>query len=93
MIHVIREQHEPSPAVARRLEIAGGVNRFGRPNYRAVWGWSRLGWIGGKWEDRGAGGELVAGAKKRSIAPTIAAAAFARQSADLMLATSSAFDR
>ena len=51
--------HRAPPSVARRLEIAGGVNRFGRPNYRAVWGWSRLGWIGGKWEDRGAAGELV----------------------------------
>ena len=59
MIQVIRETHRAPASVARRLEIAGGVNRFGRPNYRAVWGWSRLGWIGGKWEDRGAGGELV----------------------------------
>ena len=59
MIRVIRETHRAPVSVARRLEIAGGVNRFGRPNYRAVWGWSRLGWIGGKWEDRGAGGELL----------------------------------
>src|SRR6202049_489204 len=59
MIPVIRETHRARASVARRREIAGGVNRFGRPNYRAVWGWSRLGWIGGKWEDRGAGGELV----------------------------------
>ncbi len=59
MIQVIRETHRAPASVARRLEIAGGVNRFGRPNYRAVWGWSRLGWIGGKWEDRGVGGELV----------------------------------
>ena len=59
MIQVIRETHRAPASVARRLEIAGGVNRFGRPNYRAVWGWSRLGWIGGKWEDRGASGELV----------------------------------
>jgi hypothetical protein len=59
MIQVMRETHRAPASVARRLEIAGGVNRFGRPNYRAVWGWSRLGWIGGKWEDRGAGGELV----------------------------------
>ena len=27
---------------ARRLRLAGGRNRFGEPNYRAVWGWSRL---------------------------------------------------
>ena len=59
MIRVVRETHEAPEAVARRLEIAGGVNRFGEANYRAVWGWSRLGWIGGKWEDRDAEGALV----------------------------------
>ncbi|HEV2448503.1 MAG TPA: hypothetical protein VGS58_21370 [Candidatus Sulfopaludibacter sp.] len=59
MIRVLREQHEPPEAVRRRLEIAGGRNRFGEPNYRAVWGWSRLGWVGGRWEDRNAAGELL----------------------------------
>jgi hypothetical protein len=59
MICVLRETHRAPETVARRLEIAGGVNRFGRPNYRAVWGWSRLGWIGGKWEDRDGAGELI----------------------------------
>ena len=33
------------------LQRAGGVNRFGEPNYRAVWGWNRLAWIGGKFEE------------------------------------------
>jgi len=59
MIHVLRETHEPPASVARRLQIAGGRNRFGEPNYRAVWGWSRLGWVGGKWEDRNEAGDLV----------------------------------
>ncbi len=59
MIRVVRETHRAPASVSRRLEIAGGANRFGRPNYRAVWGWSRLGWIGGKWEDRDAEGKLV----------------------------------
>lgn len=59
MIRVLRETHEAPASVARRLHIAGGSNRFGEPNYRAVWGWSRLGWIGGKWEDRDAAGRLV----------------------------------
>jgi hypothetical protein len=59
MVHVLRETHEAPASVARRLEIAGGTNRYGEPNYRAVWGWSRLGWIGGTWEDRNAAGELV----------------------------------
>jgi hypothetical protein len=58
LFQVIREQHEPSPVVARRLEIAGGRNRLGEANYRAVWGWSRLAWVGGKWEDRNPAGEL-----------------------------------
>ena len=59
MIQILRETHETPASVARRLEIAGGRNRFGEPNYRAVWGWSRLGWIGGKWTDRDAEGGLV----------------------------------
>jgi hypothetical protein len=52
MIHVLHENHEAPESVARRLAIAGGANRFGEANYRAVWGWSRLGWVGGRWEDR-----------------------------------------
>ena len=52
MIHVIRETHDAPADVARALDIAGGRNPFGEANYRAVWGWSRLDWIGGKWEDR-----------------------------------------
>ena len=59
MIQITRETHEPSESVAQRLAACGGRNRFGEPNYRAVWGWSRLGWVGGKWEDRNAAGELV----------------------------------
>ena len=51
-ILVIRETHEPPENVIRRLERAGGINRFGEPNYRAVWGWNRLAWIGGKFEER-----------------------------------------
>ena len=51
MIEILRETHETPADVARALELAGGRNPFGEPNYRAVWGWSRLDWIGGKWED------------------------------------------
>jgi hypothetical protein len=59
-IHVIRETHETPRVVDEALRVAGGCNRFGEPNYRAVWGWSRLDWIGGKWEDRDpASGTLV----------------------------------
>ena len=59
MIEVIRETHEAPEWVSRRLRIAGGINRYGEANYRAVWGWSRLTWIGGRWEDRDASGRLV----------------------------------
>src|SRR5262249_34374229 len=58
-IVVVRETHEAPENVARRLELAGGRNRFGEANYRAVWGWSRLAWIGGKFEDRDEHGALI----------------------------------
>jgi hypothetical protein len=50
-IVVIRESHEPPESVARALELAGGKNPFGEPHFRAVWGWNRLAWIGGKFEE------------------------------------------
>lgn len=50
-IFVLRETHETPVAVTQLLRRAGGVNRFGEPNYRAVWGWNRLAWIGGKFEE------------------------------------------
>lgn len=48
MIRILRETHDTPDNVAQRLARAGGINRFGEPNYRAVWGWNRLAWIGGK---------------------------------------------
>jgi len=59
MITVLREQHEPPKNVAQRLKDAGGLNRFGEANYRVVWGWNRLAWIGGKFEDRDEQGRLL----------------------------------
>jgi len=52
MIRVLRETHDTPENVALRLERAGGFNRLGEANYRAVWGWNRLAWIGGKFEER-----------------------------------------
>ncbi len=52
MISVLRETHDTPEAVARSLELAGGTNPFREPNYRAVWGWNRLAWIGGKFVER-----------------------------------------
>ena len=51
MVQVLRERHETPEAVARSLALAGGTNRNGEANYRAVWGWNRLAWIGGKFEE------------------------------------------
>jgi hypothetical protein len=59
MIEVTRETHETPEHVARRLASAGGLNRYGEPNYRVVWGWNRLAWIGGKFEDRNEHGNLL----------------------------------
>jgi hypothetical protein len=53
-ILVLRETHETPENVAHRLERAGGINRFGEANYRAVWGWNRLAWIGGKFTEHDA---------------------------------------
>ena len=52
MIQILRETHETPEGVAHSLVLAGGTNRFREANYRAVWGWNRLTWIGGKFEER-----------------------------------------
>ncbi|HEV2446405.1 MAG TPA: hypothetical protein VGS58_10800 [Candidatus Sulfopaludibacter sp.] len=59
MIHVIRETHEAPASIERRIARAGGTNRFGEPNFRVVWGGSRLTWIGGRWTDRDAHGNAL----------------------------------
>ena len=58
-IRVIRESHDAPVALQRRLARAGGRNQFGEPNFRVVWGWSRLTWIGGKWTDTDAHGNVA----------------------------------
>lgn len=55
MIQITRETHDTPEAIAQLLRRAGGINRFGEPNYRASWGWNRLAWIGGKFEERDPG--------------------------------------
>jgi hypothetical protein len=59
MIQVTRETHEAPAHVCERLARAGGTNRFGEPNFRVVWGGSRLGWIGGRWTDRDEHGNVI----------------------------------
>jgi hypothetical protein len=59
MIRVLRETHEAPASVQKRVARAGGLNRFGEPNFRVVWGGSRLAWIGGRWCDRDAHGNVT----------------------------------
>jgi hypothetical protein len=59
MIRVIRETHEADDLICDRLARAGGTNRFGEANFRVVWGGTRLSWIGGRWTDRDAHGNVI----------------------------------
>ena len=59
MIRVVRETHRTPHAIEERVACAGGRNRFGEPNFRVVWGGSRLTWIGGLWTDRDANGNVI----------------------------------
>lgn len=59
MIRVIREIHEAPASIQERVGRSGGLNRFGEPNFRVVWGGARLAWIGGRWIDRDAHGNVV----------------------------------
>lgn len=59
MIKVLREIHEAPTAIQERVARAGGVNRFGEPNFRVVWGGARLAWVGGRWTDRDAHGNVL----------------------------------
>src|SRR5579864_4545421 len=45
------EHHKCPAAVARELTLAGGVNRFGEPMFRVVWGWDRIVPIHGEWQE------------------------------------------
>src|ERR1700722_15522620 len=59
MIRVLREIHEASASIQERVARAGGANRFGEPNFRVVWGGSRLAWIGGRWTDHDEHGSVI----------------------------------
>jgi hypothetical protein len=57
-ILVTRETHDTPAAIAERITRAGGTNRYGEPKFRVVWGGARLTWIGGRWTDRDAHGNV-----------------------------------
>ena len=59
VIRVTRETHDAPAELGERLTRAGGTNRLGEPNFRVVWGGSRLTWIGGRWADRDESGNLI----------------------------------
>jgi hypothetical protein len=59
VIRVLRETHTAPASLRLRLARAGGLNHYGEPNFRVVWGWSRLTWIGGKWTDTDAHGNVT----------------------------------
>jgi len=59
VIKVLSEKRETPAEIERVLRVAGGLNRFGDPNYKAVWGRNRLDWICGNWEDRDDHGLIV----------------------------------
>lgn len=50
MHKVVTESRLCPPAVQARIRRAGGVNLFGQPNFRLVWGWNRLQKIQGFWD-------------------------------------------
>ena len=58
-IRVTRETHETPPGICERVKLAGGTNPYGEANFRVVWGGSRLTWIGGRWTDRDANGNVI----------------------------------
>lgn len=59
MIRVTRETHEAPDDVLERVSRAGGLNWLGEPNFRVVWGGSRLAWVGGRWTDCDSEGNVL----------------------------------
>lgn len=41
--------YEIPQSLTTRLIAVGGLNRYGEPNFRVVWGGTRLTWVGGEW--------------------------------------------
>jgi len=47
-----RVEHQTCPQdVADRLRLVGGINRFGEPNFRLVWGHDRIVPMHGNWQE------------------------------------------
>lgn len=50
---------EPPEYVVRKVREIGGINPFGEPNFRVIWGYKRLAWQGGKFAKRDGSGNLT----------------------------------
>lgn len=46
-----RETRDVPKHVARALKLAGGLNPFGKPMFRVIWGWNRIVPITGNWQE------------------------------------------
>ena len=69
MFKVLEERNLTPPAyVTELLTRLGGVNRYGQPQYRIVWGWSRFDVKAGEWHDW-MEGDKPAGSPIHGIAP------------------------
>jgi hypothetical protein len=55
----LREVHETPAWASEQMARMGGWNRFDEPNLRVVWSNSRLGFVGGKFEERDEEGYLL----------------------------------
>ena len=53
------ESHETPQWLADKLTELGGKNPHGQPNFRVMWGSSRLAWQGGVFHERDAEGNLL----------------------------------
>jgi len=45
------EHHDCPENVTEQLRLAGGINRFGEPMFRVVWGYDRIVPISGEWQE------------------------------------------
>jgi hypothetical protein len=50
LVEVVSETHDTPEYITEALIQVGGLNRFGKPNYRVIWGGNRQGWVNGKLE-------------------------------------------
>jgi len=59
MIKILCERQVAPVWANEYLASVGGLNRFGEPNLRVIWSNSRLGFVGGKFEERDEEGALL----------------------------------